>query len=370
MIRKFGKTLYACAYSWSGASRWKRNTKLNSLPFIVGYHRVVENFERSACHAIPPMLISAGMLTRHLEWLAKHFEFVSLDDIGLHLEGGRRFGKPAVAITFDDGYGDVYRHAYPILRKKGIPAAVFAVTDLVGTTRLQLYDKLYLLISRLRAHGTSIACVTSGLLKNLDLQCPELLHLRGPDDCAFGVMTLIMNRFPQSAVRRFVAALEQSAPIDREVLQEMASMTWEMIEEMHRNGFTIGSHTLSHALLTGETLPRIKYELLFSKEAIESRLGATVKHFAYPDGRFNSTVVKAVAAAGYRYGYGICHVRDREHPILTIPRKVLWEKACVDAIGRFSPVVMHCQTSWAFDDLSRCEHDHGGQACQGHLNTA
>jgi peptidoglycan/xylan/chitin deacetylase (PgdA/CDA1 family) len=331
---------------------------------------VVDNFERSACHAIPPMLISAGMLTRHLEWLAKHFEVISLDEIELYLEGGRRFGKPAVAITFDDGYGDVYRHAYPILRRKGIPAAMFPVTDLVGTTRLQLYDKLYLLISRLRAKGTSIAHATSGLLENLDLHCPELRHLRGANDCAFRVMTSIMNRFPQSAVRQFVTAQEQSAPIDREVLQEMAPMTWEMIAEMHRNGFTIGSHTLSHALLSGETLPRIRYELVFSKQAIESRLGAAVKHFSYPDGRFNSVVVKAVAEAGYRYAYGICPVRDTEHPILTIPRKVLWEKACVDAIGRFSPVVMHCQTSWAFDDLSRCEHDHGGQACQDHLNTA
>jgi len=71
------------------------------MPFIVGYHRVVDNFERNASRAIPPMLISAAMLERHLDWLGRRFEFVSLDEVGFHLESGRRFKRPAAAITFD-----------------------------------------------------------------------------------------------------------------------------------------------------------------------------------------------------------------------------------------------------------------------------
>src|SRR5262245_17075793 len=124
MLRRFGKTLYACAYKWSGISRWKPGPDPKQMPFIVGYHRVVESFPQSARHAIPAMLISSAMLERHIDWLGKQFEFVSLDDVGFHLENGHCFRKPSAAVTFDDGYADVYHNALPILQRKGIPAAV------------------------------------------------------------------------------------------------------------------------------------------------------------------------------------------------------------------------------------------------------
>src|SRR5207248_9601162 len=95
-----------------------------------------------------------------------------------------------------------------------------------------------------------------------------------------------------------------------------------------------------------------------SKRALESRLGESVKHFAYPDGRFNPSVVDAVSKAGYGFAYSICNMRSEKLPLLTIPRKVLWERACLNVFGKFSPAVMKCQHNWAFDLMWRCEHDH------------
>ena len=37
------------------------------------------------------------------------------------------------AITFDDGYADFYKNAYPILRRYGYPSTVYVVSELVGT---------------------------------------------------------------------------------------------------------------------------------------------------------------------------------------------------------------------------------------------
>jgi peptidoglycan/xylan/chitin deacetylase (PgdA/CDA1 family) len=131
-----------------------------------------------------------------------------------------------------------------------------------------------------------------------------------------------------------------------------------MIETLHNNGITIGSHTMSHRLLPRETLETARTELLGSKLALEERLQSRINHFAYPDGRFNANVVRAVKAAGYRYAYGICHSRDHSLPLLTIPRKVLWERSCLNILGRFSSVVMNCQVHWVFDRNGQCEHDH------------
>jgi peptidoglycan/xylan/chitin deacetylase (PgdA/CDA1 family) len=301
------------------------------------------------------MLISSAMLERHIDCLAKQFEFLSLDEIGRHLESATPFPRPAAAITFDDGYSDVYHHAYPILKRKGIPAAVFVVTGLAGTRRIPLHDRLYLVLSRAgERRGLLPKMMTQalpgeskrGALKNVNL------------DSAPSVMAYLLGRFSHDEIERIVGKLQTRVRIESEVIREMAPLSWSMIQEMHRNGIAIGSHTRSHALLTQEHIMRAKSELTESRHELEVRLDSPVEHFAYPDGRFNPSVVEAVCEAGYRYGFGICQTRDPRFPTLTIPRKILWEHACLNAMGRFSPAVMECQTHWAFDYRERCDHVH------------
>src|SRR6478752_443816 len=107
------------------------------VPLVLGYHRVVENFASSAETSIPSLLVSRQMLERHLDWIGKRYRFVDLNELGARLESGDIEDKPIAAVTFDDGYSDFYDQARPLLQKKGIPAAVFVVTGLVGTKNVQ-----------------------------------------------------------------------------------------------------------------------------------------------------------------------------------------------------------------------------------------
>ena len=81
-------------------------------------------------------------------WIGRHFRFVDLDEIGIAVRNGVPFEEPVAAVTFDDGYQDIYEHAVPILKRKGIPAAAFVVTDLIGRTSWQIHDKLYHLMAK------------------------------------------------------------------------------------------------------------------------------------------------------------------------------------------------------------------------------
>jgi peptidoglycan/xylan/chitin deacetylase (PgdA/CDA1 family) len=351
MPRKWIKTGAASALHWTGADRLFA-VRTGRVPLVIGYHKVVEDFRASAARAMPPMLVSTRTLERQLDWIGRRFDFVTLDELAAGLEGARRFLGPVAAITFDDGYRDVYEHALPLLVRKGIPAAAFVATDLVGTGRLLLHDELYLLLSGAVSCGRGMQRRLAGLLAPLAI-CPPSV----PAD-AFRVMRVVLETLPQADVRRIVQALRADIRIPEAALREASLLTWEMLRDMSRRGMTVGTHTKTHPFLTNETRETILDETAGARRAAERALGAKVEHFAYPDGRFNADIVRAVAAAGYRAAYTTCRHRDPRHPALTVPRRPFWENTCLDALGRFSPALMSCHASGVFDLLAPCNQPH------------
>ena len=355
------KTCYAYAYSGATAVRsLLPGTSMGGveMPFIVCYHRVVEDFESSARYSIPSMLISTAMLERQIDWLAKRYTIVSLDEIGSYLESPRKFPRPPAAITFDDGYSDVYYNAMPLLLRKGVPATMFAVTGLINTVWPQLFDRLYLTLSDLQLRGASVRRTVNRVSRSMSIDTKVLDRLKASNDEPFRVMSALLRAVPRDHVEKIVAALENGVGYSSELLQQMRPMTWDMVSTMARRGITVESHTKSHALLTNETAETMRNELLESKHVLETRLHRPIQHFAYPDGCFNHAVVEAAAAAGYRYGYGTCRARHKQFPLLTIPRKVLWERSCLNALGKFCAAIMNCHANWAFGQRECSRHNH------------
>src|SRR5687767_12413588 len=147
-------------------------------PLILGYHRVVDDFDGTARDEMPSMLTSTAMFERHLDLVGSRFRFTTLDEIGEHLADGRPFTERVAAVTFDDGYRDSYEQAFPILKRKGIPAAVFVVTDLVGRQRWQIHDQLFHLVTKAFAAWDDPRRELSALLRQLDLPAGHLLRSR------------------------------------------------------------------------------------------------------------------------------------------------------------------------------------------------
>lgn len=90
---------------------------------ILTYHRVSAAPDDRLC-------VTPRQFARQMESLAggDWGEVVPLSRL---LREGKEEGKAEIAVTFDDGYADLYRHAFGILRSLGLPATVFVVTEFV-----------------------------------------------------------------------------------------------------------------------------------------------------------------------------------------------------------------------------------------------
>jgi peptidoglycan/xylan/chitin deacetylase (PgdA/CDA1 family) len=325
-------------------------------PLILGYHRVVDDFDASARGEMPSMLTSTAMFERHLDLVGRHFRFVTLDDIGEHLATGRPFTERVAAVTFDDGYRDNYEHAFPILKRKGIPAAVFVVTDLIGERRWQTHDKLFHLVAKAFASWDDPHREMSALLRALDLPAGYLLRRRAATSSPMTTVSALLPDLSVANIGRVMAALEAST--GNGFYNVALSLTWPMIVEMHQAGITIGSHTRRHVSLPAESAETVVAELEGSKRAIEERTGTPVVHFAYPGGQFTPRDVEALERAGYRFGYTACPHQDRRHPTLTIERLLLWEGSSVDGAGQFSPAILRCQVHDLWPPARTCGRVH------------
>jgi len=77
-------------------------------------------------------------------------------------------------------------------------------------------------------------------------------------------------------------------------------LTVAQLRELELAGFTIGSHTKTHARLTEVDHERLVDEVASSKARLEDALGKEIPYFAYPYGLLNDAVRAVVAHAGYR----------------------------------------------------------------------
>ena|SRR5436190_15854738 len=319
MLRSIAKDATARVASWTGLDAIGRET-----PYILGYHRVVERLDAYKEYALPAMEVSVSMLEKHLDWLGRHFEVISLED----LPAARRRSKPLAAVTFDDGYSEVFHNAFPVLKRKGIPATLFVVTDLVGTAKVPLHDRLYAVLSHTQR-------------RNPFASTQHLLRTHG-----------------SNAVTEMISALDVDGEVARKTPAALRPLTWPMLAEMRDAGMTIGSHSKTHAFLTNESPDRVQDEVRGSRAALQKNLAIKTDLFAYPGGDFNGAVVDAVQAAGYRLAFTVCRHSDKRYPLLTIRRRGLWQGSCVDRSGRFSPSIMSCHAAAFFGRSADCPNQH------------
>ena len=77
-------------------------------------------------------------------------------------------------------------------------------------------------------------------------------------------------------------------------------MNWQQLKELRDNGMIIGSHGMTHRILTTLKDEEIESELKDSKKILEDNLGFTIEYLSIPRGFCNENIIARAKEIGYK----------------------------------------------------------------------
>ncbi|MCE5336688.1 MAG: polysaccharide deacetylase family protein [Desulfobacteraceae bacterium] len=134
----FVKFMDHAALPLYGAYELKNRLLTDSKAAILVYHKISDLEDGIDAF----WNVSPALFARHMAYLAENgFNVLSLDQLCDHIARQTTMPEKSVVLTFDDGYANVYRHAYPVLREYGFPATIFLTGRYTGRNRLYWWDR-------------------------------------------------------------------------------------------------------------------------------------------------------------------------------------------------------------------------------------
>ena len=260
-------------------------------------------------HGVGDAAMPAQEFAEGIEWLSRRQRVVALGTMVDDIAQGRPVPPGGeVAITFDDGLRNQLSLAYPVLERHGTPATFFVCPGLIEGRRWIWNQEARERLRELQpeALGAFAATISAPIAE------VEALVAR---------MKTLPYAARLEAEQRLRDLTPAFAPTEATRLA-YDPLAWDDFPRIDPGLVTIGSHTVSHPILTRIDDQHLERELTESRRVLEDRLGRSVDLFCYPNGSMDQRV-REVAERVYRAAvttdYGFVHDTQRLHGLRRIP---------------------------------------------------
>lgn len=251
------------------------DSQLGGVGSILTFHRVMPSATLLEFAPNRSLTVTPEYFEQVIRLLIQRgLEIVTLD------EAKKRMAHPGTSkrfacLTFDDGYLDNFRFAYPVCRRLGVPMTVYMTTGFIDRIATPWWELLAIIL-RERSELTfddngvtrSVSCVSAREKSN-----------------AFGLMRDLLIDLKWADRERIVHEIcgQPYGDLREQVFADF--MTWENAREMSKSGLVeIGCHTVSHSRLRCLDSSEARYEIMESCKRIEVEVERPARHLAYPFG--------------------------------------------------------------------------------------
>ncbi len=224
--------------------------------------------------------VSVTMARSQLDYLRRHFRVVPLTRLVEQLRSSIALDSHTVALTIDDGRRNCYEVFFPLLAEFSIPATFFVASSFIRGEDWLWTDKVL-------------------WLSEQPLRAAEL----APDRIE-GFFGMLNRMRPEARNRRIESiAVSMGVSIPKDPPLKYSPCSWSELREMADSGLVeIGSHTVTHPILSSLTEEESWQELIVSRAQIEEALGRKVESFCFPNGKpgdYRPDHMRQIQDAGY-----------------------------------------------------------------------
>ncbi len=260
---------------------------------ILMYHRILPKHDTRTQLEEPGMMVTPETFTMHMQLLKQQFTIISLSQWIKQKNNGEKLPARCVAITFDDGWADNYEFAFPILKKQAIPATIFLVSDMIGTTQQFWPERLAQLLASIATN-----CPDKWQLPALQwitgVKTSYIFNHLPPDQEQLSEIIAQLKKLTDEDIHTRINNIEETLQLKNKTPPDL--LNWQQMLEMCASGFIeAGSHTCHHIRLNNKQREDIQLtEILQSKKQIEQHLAQPVTTFCYPNGDFSDYAIQQV----------------------------------------------------------------------------
>jgi peptidoglycan/xylan/chitin deacetylase (PgdA/CDA1 family) len=295
---------------------------------VLAYHRVADHDLSKIKASLPYLFVTKDSFAKQLDFITSHYHVINFKELKGHL-AKHDLPHNSLIITFDDGYEDNYRNAFPLMRKLNIPAVMFITSNKIGhgDCRPYWWDRMY---SYLRAYKD---WYVEGLYPELDREIlPLLTKFKTNTSDLFG----FLNQQDTNGIDSLLDSIQTCYKIAvSSPNSDNTILRWEQVREMGKD-VEFGSHTCNHYNLVTLDPNKLVYEIAESLKIIKTNTEDDVLAFSYPGGNYNEKIADTVARSGYDFAVttdiGINDLQDT----YALRRISVWEGTSRGNNGKFS----------------------------------
>ncbi|HEY9160787.1 MAG TPA: polysaccharide deacetylase family protein [Desulfomonilia bacterium] len=264
---------------------------------ILCYHRVLPAGSDELKFIQPGMFVTTETFEKHMQYIKKNYKIIPLEQL---MENPRV--ENTCIITFDDGWYDNYKYAFPILKKYSIPATIFLATNLIGTNTWAWPDRIsYYINSAPMEHVEDIINMIHSQVQIMPDRYIKGLSSRGNRSALADELIGYLKMMTEGERISLMALIDN---LMKELLTDLNRqrpwMTWPEIIEMSLGNVSFGAHSHNHVILTQTNIMDATREITDSRNTLEDKLGKPVATFSYPNGNYNNELMQIIDNLGFK----------------------------------------------------------------------